>query len=135
MSLRGAAKELQVDASYLSRVERGDKSASSGVLDSAAAYYELPREQLELAAGALPPDVAEILRAHPEIIDQLRKTLEPAEQAIYLGVTLGSRYRVDAHIGDGNFSGVFRAHRRANRPGGRGQDPDNPEHPFARSTS
>jgi transcriptional regulator with XRE-family HTH domain len=74
MSLRGAAKGLRVDASYLSRVERGDKGASSRVLDRAAAYYELPREQLELAAGALPPDVAEILRAHPEIIDQLRKT-------------------------------------------------------------
>jgi eukaryotic-like serine/threonine-protein kinase len=35
--------------------------------------------------------------------------MDPAEQAIYLGLTLGARYRVDAHIGDGNFSGVFRA--------------------------
>jgi eukaryotic-like serine/threonine-protein kinase len=35
--------------------------------------------------------------------------MDPAEQAIYLGTTLGGRYRVDADIGDGNFSGVFRA--------------------------
>jgi hypothetical protein len=77
VSLRGAAKELQVDASYLSRVERGNKSASSRVLDRAATYYELPRERLALAAGALPADVLAILRAHPEIVDRLRKTYGP----------------------------------------------------------
>ena len=74
VSLRGAAKELEVDASYLSRVERGDKSASSRVLDRAARYYELPRERLEFAAGDLPADIVEILRTHPEIVERLRKT-------------------------------------------------------------
>jgi transcriptional regulator with XRE-family HTH domain len=74
VSLRGAARELRVDASYLSRVERGGQNASSAVLERAASYYELPRERLQLAAGELPADIVEILRAHPEIVEQLRKS-------------------------------------------------------------
>jgi transcriptional regulator with XRE-family HTH domain len=73
VSLRGAARDLGVDASYLSRVERGDKNASPSVLDRAARYYELPRERFELANGALPADIVEILRAHPELVGELRK--------------------------------------------------------------
>jgi eukaryotic-like serine/threonine-protein kinase len=35
--------------------------------------------------------------------------MDPAEQSIYLGATLGGRYRIEAAVGTGNFSGVFRA--------------------------
>jgi serine/threonine protein kinase len=35
--------------------------------------------------------------------------MDSAEQAIYIGATLGNRYLVEAHLGDGNFSGVFAA--------------------------
>jgi transcriptional regulator with XRE-family HTH domain len=74
ISLRGAARDLGIDASYLSRVERGDKKASPSVLDRAANYYELPREDFALAEGILPIDIVEILRAHPDLVEQLRQT-------------------------------------------------------------
>jgi len=74
VSLRGAARDLGVDASYLSRVERGDKSASASVLDRAAQYYDLPRERFELANGALPKDIVEILQANPQLVAELRNS-------------------------------------------------------------
>jgi transcriptional regulator with XRE-family HTH domain len=73
ISLRGAARDLGVDASYLSRVERGDKKASPSVLDRAANYYELPREDFAFAEGKLPSDIVEILRSHPDLVRQLRQ--------------------------------------------------------------
>jgi transcriptional regulator with XRE-family HTH domain len=73
ISLRGAARDLGVDASYLSRVERGDQRASGSVLERAANYYELPPEKFELASGQLPSDIVAILRANPELVEELRK--------------------------------------------------------------
>jgi transcriptional regulator with XRE-family HTH domain len=71
-SLRAAARDLGVDPSYLSRVERGSKSVSAAVLDRAARYYDVPREQFVTAAGDLPEDVLEILRANPGLVAQIR---------------------------------------------------------------
>jgi transcriptional regulator with XRE-family HTH domain len=71
-SLRAAARELDVDPSYLSRLERGEKPASSQMLQRAATYYDVPLERLELAKGALPDDVVEILLEHPDLIERLR---------------------------------------------------------------
>ncbi len=71
-SLRSAARDLGVNPSYLSRVERGEKGASPQMLRKAAVYYDVDEETLALAEGKLPTDVVEILRTHPELIDRLR---------------------------------------------------------------
>lgn len=71
-SLRAAAKDLGVDPSYLSRLERGEKPPSPQLLRKAADYYEVSPEALALAEGKLPADVVEIVRAHPELIDRIR---------------------------------------------------------------
>lgn len=71
-SLRGAARDLGVDPSYLSRLERGEKPASPELLRRAAEYYEVPEEGLALAEGKLPTDVIDILRAHPDLIERIR---------------------------------------------------------------
>ena len=71
-TLRETARELGLDPAYLSRVERGHQSPSASALGRAASYYELDTEQLELAAGKVPQDIAEILLAHPELIAELR---------------------------------------------------------------
>jgi transcriptional regulator with XRE-family HTH domain len=71
-SLRDAARALGVDPSYLSRLERGHKPASSGVLSKASALYNVSEEVLALAEGRVPMDVVEILQAHPELIPELR---------------------------------------------------------------
>jgi transcriptional regulator with XRE-family HTH domain len=71
-TLRGAARDLGVDPSYLSRLERGEKPASGQMLERASRYYDVSLEELERAQGDLPDDVLEILLDHPEIIEQLR---------------------------------------------------------------
>lgn len=71
-TLRQAARALDVNPAYLSRVERGHKPASPAVLERASRYYEIPRELLALSRGEVPADIVAILQAHPEVVDELR---------------------------------------------------------------
>jgi transcriptional regulator with XRE-family HTH domain len=72
-SLRAAARELGVDPSYLSRIERGKKPPSDSVLDRAANYYDIPRASFPSANGDLPADIVAILTEHPELVIKLRR--------------------------------------------------------------
>jgi transcriptional regulator with XRE-family HTH domain len=72
-SLRAAARDLGVDPSYLYRVERGEKVASAELRERAAQFYDLPSEELKMAAGHVPEDILEILRSNPELVARLRK--------------------------------------------------------------
>ncbi len=67
-----AAKELHVDPSHLSRLERGAKPASSQLLRRVASYYDVSAELLALAEGNLPADIVEIIQARPDLIELLR---------------------------------------------------------------
>lgn len=61
-TLRRMAESLQVDPSYLSRLERGDiASPSDDVLDRLPQVLEKSREEIYLAAGRITPELAEIL--------------------------------------------------------------------------
>lgn len=71
-SLRSAARQLGVDASYLSRVEAGERRPSEELRQRASHYYDVPDDQVQLAAGDVPSDILEILQRHPELIDRLR---------------------------------------------------------------
>lgn len=71
-SLRGAARELGVDASYLSRVETGERSPSAGLRERAEGLYGLDSDVLALSAGYVPLDVLEILRQNPELLAEIR---------------------------------------------------------------
>lgn len=71
-SLRGAARQLGVDASYLSRVESGERSPSPGLRERAENLYELDSDRLALSAGQVPSDVLEILQRRPELLDEIR---------------------------------------------------------------
>ena len=71
-SLRGAAKELGVDPSYLSRVESGERSPSPGLCERAESLYGLDSDTVALSAGQVPADVVEILRQHPELLAEIR---------------------------------------------------------------
>ena len=72
-SLRAAARDLGVDPSYLYRVERGDKAASAELRERVAQFYDLPSEELKMAAGQVPDDILEILRSNPDLVARLRK--------------------------------------------------------------
>jgi transcriptional regulator with XRE-family HTH domain len=70
-SLRAAASDLGIAPSHLSRLERGQKGASPEVAQRAADYYGINPD--ELGARGVPADVAQILRDHPEAIEELRR--------------------------------------------------------------
>ena len=72
-SLRQAARALEVDPAYLSRVERGEQPASATVLERASSYYAVPQEMLALSRGEVPEDIVGILQRHPELLDELRE--------------------------------------------------------------
>lgn len=72
-SLRGAAKSLGVDPSYLSRVETGERSPSESLQEKAESYYSLDSDAMALVAGRVPADVLRILQNHPELLDEIRE--------------------------------------------------------------
>lgn len=72
-TLRQAAKDLEVNPAYLSRVERGEKPASRSIQTRLAAYYDVEPEVIEVASGQLPADVVGILQSNPDAIELLRK--------------------------------------------------------------
>lgn len=77
-SLRAAAKSLEIDPSYLSKVERGTKPLPERLRPRLAAYYDTSPEELAIAEGLVPADIATLLLKHPEVIDELRKRYGPS---------------------------------------------------------
>jgi len=71
-SLREAARNLSIDPAHLSRIERGTKPASSGLLERASTYYDVPEELLALSRGVVPPDITAILQSNPDLLEELR---------------------------------------------------------------
>lgn len=71
-SLRGAAAVLGVAPSHLSRLERGEKSPSDELRRRAARYYGVNEDVITLEEGRAPDDIVEILRRHPDVLDELR---------------------------------------------------------------
>ena len=72
-SLRQAATDLGVAPSHLSRVERGEKSASDELTDKVANYYGVNAELVQLEEGRIPSDILGILNTHPEVLRELRE--------------------------------------------------------------
>jgi len=73
-SLRTAASELGLAASFLSRIERGERNYSPELGQRMAEYYGVSSESIDLADGKLPNDIVRILQDHPEEITRLRET-------------------------------------------------------------
>ncbi|MBI3292418.1 MAG: helix-turn-helix domain-containing protein [Elusimicrobia bacterium] len=66
LSLRELGGKLQVDHAYLSRLETGSVFPSEKVIRQIARTFKLSVEELSLAAGKLPNDVATIFYEHPK---------------------------------------------------------------------
>lgn len=80
VSVREVARKVGVDPSYVSRVERGEKQASPAFRQRLAEHYDLPADDLELAAGEVPTDIAAILREHPEVLRELRERFAASDR-------------------------------------------------------
>ena len=72
-SLRGAASDLSVAPSYLSRLERGERGYSDEVRERISSYYGVSSELLALMEGIVPTDIIAILKQHPEELTRLRR--------------------------------------------------------------
>jgi site-specific DNA-methyltransferase (adenine-specific) len=66
LSLRELASKLKVDHAYLSRLENGTVSPSEKTIRQIARLFRIPTEELSLAAGKLPDDVASIFYEYPK---------------------------------------------------------------------
>ncbi|MEZ0579298.1 helix-turn-helix domain-containing protein [Nocardioides sp. MH1] len=71
-SLRGAAEDLGVAPSQLSRIERGQRGMAEGLPERLAQYYGVSEDFIALAEGRVPEDVLLILAQHPEEMTFLR---------------------------------------------------------------
>lgn len=71
-SLRQTAREAQMDPGYLSRIERGQKPATTETLERLAGYYDVDPDLMLLQAGKVPQDIVDILAHHPEAVEALR---------------------------------------------------------------
>ena len=78
-SLRAVADEVGVAPSYLSRVERGQRSLTPEMGERMAVCYGVEAELLDLAEGRVPADVLLILQQHPDVLMQLRSSYRAAD--------------------------------------------------------
>jgi HTH-type transcriptional regulator, competence development regulator len=67
-SLKSAAPKLDVDYSYLSKIENGISSPSTDLLTRFAAEFGTDPDALFLAAGRLPPDIESIVKRNPQSV-------------------------------------------------------------------
>jgi DNA modification methylase/transcriptional regulator with XRE-family HTH domain len=96
LSLRELAAKCDVDAAYLSRVERGKAPPSQHLLSSLATELDCPHEELTLMAGRLTAGMQALVERQPGKIvagiRQLASTLqEPATDYISAPPTNGAR--------------------------------------------
>ncbi len=76
-SLRGAAADIGVAPSQLSRLERGQRGLAPEVSEKLATYYGVPADLISLAQGEVPADIVEIILNHPEAMSDLRRRYGP----------------------------------------------------------
>ncbi|SRR5258705_11725316 len=71
--IKTAAPKLDVDYSYLSKIENGIANPSADFLSRVASCYGVDVDTLFLSASRLPPDVARIIESKPrDVITLLR---------------------------------------------------------------
>lgn len=72
VSVRSVASDLGLTPSYVSRLERGERTLGESLGNRFAAYYGVSAEDLNLTEGRLPSDIVRILQGHPELLHELR---------------------------------------------------------------
>ena len=74
VSLKKMAPEIEIEYTYLSKIENGYIVPSAEVVYRIAEYFNHNQDELMMLADRIPPDVREILRNNPkEALDFLRQ--------------------------------------------------------------
>jgi transcriptional regulator with XRE-family HTH domain len=74
MGIKSLAPQLQVDYTYLSKLENETINPSEELIARVADHFGFDRDALLLSAGKIPKDILDILREHPDdAIAALRK--------------------------------------------------------------
>jgi transcriptional regulator with XRE-family HTH domain len=66
LSIKKLAPQLEVNYTYLSKLENDEVNPSAELVERVARYFGVPQDGLLLSAGKIPDEVVEILRNHPE---------------------------------------------------------------------
>ncbi len=91
LSIKRLAPELDVNYTYLSKLENNKVSPSEELVERVSHYFAYSKEELLLAANKIPEDVLKILRENPtEAVAFLRKEFST------LGKSVNERRRVAA---------------------------------------
>jgi HTH-type transcriptional regulator, competence development regulator len=66
IGIKRLAPELQVNYTYLSKLENNEISPSVELVGRVAEYFDYDRDTLLLSAGKVPEEILNILREHPD---------------------------------------------------------------------
>jgi HTH-type transcriptional regulator, competence development regulator len=66
IGIKRLAPELEVNYTYLSKLENNQVRPSQQLVERVAKYFQYDRDLLLLSADIVPPEIVEILREHPE---------------------------------------------------------------------
>jgi len=66
IGIKRLAPELQVNYTYLSKLENNEINPSAELVNRVAEYFDYNRDTLLLSAGKIPQEILEILREHPD---------------------------------------------------------------------
>lgn len=80
LGIKSAGPRVGVSYTYLSKVENGKKTPSIGLICALCDLYGADADDVIAKAGALPPDVSEIIKYHGKAAyDLLRSTYTETE--------------------------------------------------------
>lgn len=73
-SIKQLSPRLDVNYSYLSKIENGHSTPSEDFIDRISIFFEIDKEELMVRAGKVPDDILSILQNNPNsAISFLRK--------------------------------------------------------------
>ena len=73
-SIKSLSPKLNVNYSYLSKLENGHSKPSKDFIERAATFLNYNKDELMVRAGKIPDDIVEIIRNNPrKAIEYLRK--------------------------------------------------------------
>ncbi len=74
VSIKNLATTLEVNYTYLSKIENNRSIPSEEFIEKLARVFNCDAEELKIRAGKIPEDIVTILREHPkEAMDYLRR--------------------------------------------------------------